>query len=632
MTIQIDNADYTVASGDTVATTGEPAFQFVTDNSLLNYGTVTVHDTGFGDSSTIGVFDNFGLSFPTAWFRNEAGAHFDVSGQYANLVEGFFSGSAAPSFDNAGTFTVEAPGGIAEGVITDSAIVDNEGVFDVTGLQAYGVILSAAATVDNSGTIDAEGTINAKGLALTGLSDDITNSGTIIAHNAQHTLSSVGIFTQTTDASTIDNSGTITADIAIQSSNQATVTNDAAGTISGEVLLGANADTLHNNGIITGDVHMGDGADVYDGTGTLHGVLYGEGGNDTLTGGAGDDTINGGAGNDTIDGGGGTNTAVYSGTHADHVVTSTGTDSYTVSDAGSATSDGTDTLSHIQQLQFDDGTFIYGASGMPVSSSLTDTGSQPWTTVSTSYDAAGSIETQAVFNDTGTLWVNTFDTTGTQSYAWKSDAFDFGGHPVSETVTYHNGTHSLTLYDTDNAYSWASATISFDPNWTINGVTGTNDDGSHTVTMADVENAYDTAQWFATPYDPDTGAAHAENLVLAGGADTDYLYGHAGDDTLIGGAGNDTLNGGTGDDTLTGGSGVDTFQFLNGDGKDTITDFTPGTDHLILHSYDVMSFAALQGLMTQSGADTVITFDPNNVITLHNVTIAQLHAGDFMFH
>ena len=34
--------------------------------------------------------------------------------------------------------------------------------------------------------------------------------------------------------------------------------------------------------------------------------------------------------------------------------------------------------------------------------------------------------------------------------------------------------------------------------------------------------------------------------------------------------------------------------------------------------------------MSQQGADTVIGFDPNNTITLQNITIAQLHAGDFI--
>lgn len=35
--------------------------------------------------------------------------------------------------------------------------------------------------------------------------------------------------------------------------------------------------------------------------------------------------------------------------------------------------------------------------------------------------------------------------------------------------------------------------------------------------------------------------------------------------------------------------------------------------------------------MTQVGADTVITFDADDTITLHNVQMSSLHASDFVF-
>lgn len=66
---------------------------------------------------------------------------------------------------------------------------------------------------------------------------------------------------------------------------------------------------------------------------------------------------------------------------------------------------------------------------------------------------------------------------------------------------------------------------------------------------------------------------------LNGNADNDTLSGGFGDDVLNGGAGDDTLTGGADVDTLTGGTGVDTFDFnSDGEGVDTITDFTVGTD------------------------------------------------------
>jgi Ca2+-binding RTX toxin-like protein len=78
--------------------------------------------------------------------------------------------------------------------------------------------------------------------------------------------------------------------------------------------------------------------------------------------------------------------------------------------------------------------------------------------------------------------------------------------------------------------------------------------------------------------------AGSGNDVLTGGEGTDTLDGGSGDDQLLGGAGNDTLmggsgadqfTGGTGNDTLTGGSGNDRYNFLRGDGQDTIIDSDP---------------------------------------------------------
>jgi len=72
------------------------------------------------------------------------------------------------------------------------------------------------------------------------------------------------------------------------------------------------------------------------------------------------------------------------------------------------------------------------------------------------------------------------------------------------------------------------------------------------------------------------------NDSLLGGAGDDSLLGGGGDDSLLGGAGNDFLIGGLGADTLTGGNGNDRFQWLSGDGTDTITDFTTANDQFAL--------------------------------------------------
>jgi Ca2+-binding RTX toxin-like protein len=78
--------------------------------------------------------------------------------------------------------------------------------------------------------------------------------------------------------------------------------------------------------------------------------LIGYAGNDNLNAGYGDDTLDGGTGNDILDGGFGTNTAVYSSYKSSFSVSKSG-ETYSIS----STSDGTDTLSNIQYLQFADG-------------------------------------------------------------------------------------------------------------------------------------------------------------------------------------------------------------------------------------------------------------------------------------
>ena len=70
---------------------------------------------------------------------------------------------------------------------------------------------------------------------------------------------------------------------------------------------------------------------------------------DTFIGTSGNDTFNGGAGNDNVIGGRGTDTSVYVGTKASHTITRT---SLGLTVSGSL--DGTDTLSSVERLKFDD--------------------------------------------------------------------------------------------------------------------------------------------------------------------------------------------------------------------------------------------------------------------------------------
>ena len=79
--------------------------------------------------------------------------------------------------------------------------------------------------------------------------------------------------------------------------------------------------------------------------------------------------------------------------------------------------------------------------------------------------------------------------------------------------------------------------------------------------------------------------------------------------SIKGGKGADTISGGKGADTLTGGSGADIFQYSNGDGNDTITDYT-AQDKISLSSSSSYS-------TTKSGSDVIINVG-NGSIRLKN--------------
>ena len=127
-----------------------------------------------------------------------------------------------------------------------------------------------------------------------------------------------------------------------------------------------------------------------------------------------------------------------------------------------------------------------------------------------------------------------------------------------------------------------------------------------------------------------------ENLVLlgatpfgVGNALDNTLTGTASNNWLLGGAGNDRIIGGIGDDVLFGEAGSDTFVFAVGSGADVIGDFTRGQDRIDVSAYGY-SFAQLQAAFVQDGNVGAINLGGGNLLILHNVTMSQLTASDFI--
>ena len=105
------------------------------------------------------------------------------------------------------------------------------------------------------------------------------------------------------------------------------------------------------------------------------------------------------------------------------------------------------------------------------------------------------------------------------------------------------------------------------------------------------------------------------------------LNGSSGGQTLIATGGTTTLIGGP-NDILNGGAGADMFVFPANFGSNTVNNFTPGTDALQFSQSMFATVAAVLNDAQQVGSNVVITHDPQNVVTLHNMQLSNLHASD----
>jgi Ca2+-binding RTX toxin-like protein len=225
-------------------------------------------------------------------------------------------------------------------------------------------------------------------------------------------------------------------------------------------------------------------------------ILYGDDGNDTLTGGAGNDTLygmdeadtlNGGAGNDLLHGGDAadTDTASYAGAAAGVTV------SLGIAGPQNTLGAGMDTLVNIDNL---------------IGSGLVD---------NLTGNGAANVLTGGGGNDS------------------------LNGGAGNDTAAY---SAALANY---------GFTLNAANNVIVTDLRAGSPDGADTLTSIEVLNFNGTnLNLFAG-----TNAAGA----TAGGGGNDLVLGFDGADTLNGNAGNDTINGGTGGDIITGGAGSDTI-------------------------------------------------------------------------
>lgn len=118
--------------------------------------------------------------------------------------------------------------------------------------------------------------------------------------------------------------------------------------------------------------------------------------------------------------------------------------------------------------------------------------------------------------------------------------------------------------------------------------------------------------------------------VLKGGRGRDTLKGGDDADTLRGGRGNDLLDGGGGHDLITGGEGGDTFRFATRT-RDTVTDFQPDADQLLIGTFLVSDFDALVEQARELGGDLHIGLDGGGKIILLETNFDLLTPENVVF-
>jgi Ca2+-binding RTX toxin-like protein len=329
----VADGDYTNAAGDTLYADNIPNQYFpeltlvanvllVSDafsSVLTNNGTMWIH-VDYADY-TAGVVACCDIEN-----NGKIVAETDQTGQFGfHETHGidFFAGPSggAPRtdlLDNKGQIFALSGNGDASGVYLISPLqpISNSGLIAAKADQGLACGIESQDTLDLSnaagGSILAEGASAAAVYVEYGLQPtDIKNAGLIEAAVTDQSNESFGLFLLNDDGVTVENSGTISADIAIYAPNYfhfapASITNDAGGLIKGAIILDVGLDTIVNKGTIDGVISTGEGSDTFDDSGGIIKQLADLGfENDTFIGGAGNETVLGDRGDDTLSGGDG---------------------------------------------------------------------------------------------------------------------------------------------------------------------------------------------------------------------------------------------------------------------------------------------------------------------------------------
>ncbi|MEH2502817.1 serralysin [Bradyrhizobium sp. AZCC 1578] len=109
------------------------------------------------------------------------------------------------------------------------------------------------------------------------------------------------------------------------------------------------------------------------------------------------------------------------------------------------------------------------------------------------------------------------------------------------------------------------------------------------------------------------------------------LDGHLGGQALTSSGVGPTALIGSPNDILNAGGGPDIFVFRSDFGSNTVNGFAAGVNSIQFDHAAFAEMGAVQSHMQQFGPDVMIAQDAQNLVTLHNVLLSNLHASDFQF-
>lgn len=497
--------------------------------SFTNYGTVRADALNFVNSDgqtamsflsvALDRFDKFGLVESVAGSNNDVYGVLNGSfGLFINRTSGVIravsengDALAANSFNggfpedpgtvNNGLIEANSTGGFATGLVAQG--FSNNGAITASGSEGALAVdmFTTGGFVQNSGTISATAPVSSQffsiGIGMFNLFSSVDNSGLITADIALYVIDRDSQYFE------IDNSGTMLGDIIFENSDPelgqfAKFTMNNSGDIKGVFFLfGGRDHVFTNTGSIDGELFLSSGNDLFEGqNGILIGALYGYDGNDTLITGVGNQALFGGSGNDVLVGGAGAD--IFNGGDGLDTVSFDGSDeAITVRLWNGTASRGDangDTFVSIEN--------IIGTSGNDV--------------------IIGSSDNNFLTGGAGQDFLSGSD--GDDTLEGGSGADDLNGGNGLDTVSYSTSDEAVAVYLFNNT------------------VSGGDTEGD---TLTSIENV--------------TGSNFNDNIV--GDSTDNVLFGGSGSDWLRGGNGNDTLQGGAGADTLDGGDGIDTMSY-----------------------------------------------------------------------